>query len=102
MGDQLPDVKVAEGTPNYGPAKEVRRPCARQPLRGSRCRARALPTCSAHALYPRPRQVSVRSLFAGKRGILFAVPGAFTPGCSKARARAAAAAAPRAASPATP
>ena len=31
-----------------------------------------------------PPQVSLRSLFAGKRGILFAVPGAYTPTCSKA------------------
>lgn len=35
--------------------------------------------------YGKPVEVSLRSLFAGKRGILFAVPGAFTPGCSKAR-----------------
>ena len=34
---------------------------------------------------PSPSQVPVRSLFANKRGILFAVPGAFTPTCSKVR-----------------
>ena len=49
VGDQLPDVTLHEGQPNYGAPKEVR----------------------------------LRELFAGKKGILFAVPGAFTPGCSK-------------------
>ena len=28
-------------------------------------------------------EVDIKELFAGKTGILFAVPGAFTPGCSK-------------------
>ena len=26
--------------------------------------------------------VNIKDMFAGKRGVLFAVPGAFTPGCS--------------------
>ena len=78
---------MSEGTPNYGPGTEVRRP-ARRAGRGAAVAARAQPTWTgAHLPYPRPRQVSVRSMFAGKRGILFAVPGAFTPGCSKARTR---------------
>ena len=29
------------------------------------------------------KKVNVKDLFAGKKGILFAVPGAFTPGCSE-------------------
>ena len=28
-------------------------------------------------------KVNIAELFAGKKGIIFAVPGAFTPGCSK-------------------
>lgn len=31
-----------------------------------------------------PQDISTGSVFAGKRVVLFAVPGAFTPGCSKA------------------
>ena len=30
-----------------------------------------------------PVKVNIKDIFAGKKGILFAVPGAFTPGCSK-------------------
>ena len=29
--------------------------------------------------------VNIKDIFAGKRGVLFAVPGAFTPGCSNVR-----------------
>ncbi len=31
------------------------------------------------------KKVNVKELFAGKKGVLFAVPGAFTPGCSEVR-----------------
>ena len=41
-----------------------------------------LPSVLLHEGNPKTT-VDVKELFAGKKGILFAVPGAFTPGCSK-------------------
>ncbi|XP_064399856.1 peroxiredoxin-5, mitochondrial-like [Halichondria panicea] len=41
-----------------------------------------LPSVECHEDSP-ANKVNMRELFAGKRGVLFAVPGAFTPGCSK-------------------
>jgi len=42
-------------------------------------------TLPSHVLFENdPKtKVNVKDLFAGKKGILFGVPGAFTPGCSK-------------------
>merc|ERR1712168_1792736 len=41
-----------------------------------------LPSINLHENTP-GTNVNINELFAGKKGILFAVPGAFTPGCSK-------------------
>jgi 2-Cys peroxiredoxin 5 len=41
-----------------------------------------LPSIELHEGSP-ANKVDIAKLFAGKRGVLFAVPGAFTPGCSK-------------------
>ncbi len=69
-----------EGTPNYGKANEARR-------RGARgASGRATLSAAAHAAASLP-QLRLRDVFKGKKGILMAVPGAFTPGCSKARLR---------------
>lgn len=73
-GDQLPDVTLYEGQPDYGTPKEVRL-CP-----GSRVGWALFLSNSDSAL---SRKVKLRDLFKGKKGILFAVPGAFTPGCSK-------------------
>ncbi|XP_061660020.1 peroxiredoxin-5, mitochondrial [Syngnathoides biaculeatus] len=42
----------------------------------------ALPAVEVHEGKPETK-VAMNELFKGKKGILFAVPGAFTPGCSK-------------------
>ena len=42
-----------------------------------------LPEVTLDELVGAPSPVPLRSLFAGKKGVLFGVPGAFTPGCSK-------------------
>ena len=43
-----------------------------------------IPSVACHEGSPSPKtKVNMRELFAGKKGVLFAVPGAFTPGCSK-------------------
>ena len=42
----------------------------------------SLPAIEVHEGDPGTK-VSMDQLFKGKKGVLFAVPGAFTPGCSK-------------------
>ena len=42
----------------------------------------ALPSVELHEGTPKTK-VNIKDLFAGKTGILFGVPGAFTPGCSQ-------------------
>lgn len=41
-----------------------------------------LPSVELHEGTP-ANKVDIAALFAGKKGVLFAVPGAFTPGCSR-------------------
>ena len=41
-----------------------------------------LPSIDLHESTP-GNSVNILELFKGKKGVLFAVPGAFTPGCSK-------------------
>ena len=41
-----------------------------------------LPSIDLHENTP-GNSVNILELFKGKKGVLFAVPGAFTPGCSK-------------------
>ena len=41
----------------------------------------SLPSVELHQGTPATK-VNIKDLFAGKKGILFAVPGAFTPSCS--------------------
>lgn len=44
-----------------------------------------IPSCTLKTMGPEgPRDISTEELFNGKKVVLFAVPGAFTPGCSKA------------------
>ena len=42
-----------------------------------------IPACSMHVMGEKgPESISTDAIFAGKKVVLFAVPGAFTPGCS--------------------
>ncbi len=92
-GDTLPDVVLFEGTPNYGKANEARAAAAAMHRRLPRARAyaiarvwrRTLPLTLLRGAARAPPQLRLRDVFKGKKGILMAVPGAFTPGCSKAR-----------------
>ena len=42
-----------------------------------------IPACNLHVMGAKgPESISTDAIFAGKKVVLFAVPGAFTPGCS--------------------
>lgn len=44
-----------------------------------------IPTASLHVMTAEgPKEISTDEIFSGKKVVLFAVPGAFTPGCSQA------------------
>ena len=45
----------------------------------------SIPSCTLKTMGPEgPKNISTEELFNGKKVVLFAVPGAFTPGCSNA------------------